>query len=524
MTTINSQAALPAMPQSNLQSKPANSASSLVTSRFTSGSSASYSSLIALLQQLIQQLQGNQYNPQHQQGTNGNDVLKGTRGDDSLYGLGGNDTLRGRQGNDRLDGGAGNDRLFGGRGNDSLNGGAGNDRLAGGRGNDSLNGAGGFDTAILRGNFDAFDIKYTPERVEGPTNDMQLRPTILYPESFELTNKRTGDVTTINSVEQFNFRDQTLSVDQLRNLVNPVQPEPLQLTSTQQENLLKLIGSSTGAEMNVTVLDTDGNKALSVGDVAVYSGGFSGGEIARRELSAADIEQVNQVSGPRAELEQARAKWNASGINDYQYTLQRTCFCVQDAVRPVDITVNNGQITNASFADSGEPLPDNLDYNRMSVNDVFQLIDDAIAGGAHSVNVTYDSQTGQPLSVGIDYIEMAVDDEVGFNLSPVQEVNNNPPIQYPEREVQGIGNRMPMGISPGETLPPPDYVVLGKVDSYPSPVQSITIDGQTTQVNNENGRYMARGLTFPNEGVVEGKLTLQDGSVVPLKIDVTFAY
>lgn len=100
-------------------------------------------------------------------GSDGNDVLDGTRFGDSLDGLAGNDKIRGRGGNDTLAGGvgddkltgqagndtllgeAGQDRLFGGDRNDKLLGGAGHDHLNGGRGRDTLNGQSGND--VLKG-------------------------------------------------------------------------------------------------------------------------------------------------------------------------------------------------------------------------------------------------------------------------------------------------------------------------------------------------------------------------------------
>ena len=75
----------------------------------------------------------------------GNDTLDGGKGNDCLFGGEGNDTLHGGKGNDWLFGGGGNDRLYGGKGNDHLYGGAGNDVLRGGRGRDTLDGGGGFD-------------------------------------------------------------------------------------------------------------------------------------------------------------------------------------------------------------------------------------------------------------------------------------------------------------------------------------------------------------------------------------------
>jgi hypothetical protein len=78
-------------------------------------------------------------------GTEGNNTLQGTCGNDEIDALGGNDVVYGGAGNDIIDGGAGNDKLYGGTGNDILYGGAGNDKLYGGTGNDILAGGAGND-------------------------------------------------------------------------------------------------------------------------------------------------------------------------------------------------------------------------------------------------------------------------------------------------------------------------------------------------------------------------------------------
>lgn len=100
-------------------------------------------------------------------GTDGKDVIAGTRWDDRIFGLAGNDTINageerdlawgglgddrihGNTGNDGIDGGWGNDTLFGDAGNDTLVGGSGNDMLDGGAGSDNLYGGQGVD--VLRG-------------------------------------------------------------------------------------------------------------------------------------------------------------------------------------------------------------------------------------------------------------------------------------------------------------------------------------------------------------------------------------
>jgi Ca2+-binding RTX toxin-like protein len=81
-------------------------------------------------------------------GSNFNDVLTGTSGDNQLHGQDGNDIIMGGSGNDFLDGGSGNDILVsGGFGHSVLDGGAGNDTLKGAGGSDMLIGGAGSDTA-----------------------------------------------------------------------------------------------------------------------------------------------------------------------------------------------------------------------------------------------------------------------------------------------------------------------------------------------------------------------------------------
>ncbi len=68
----------------------------------------------------------------------GDDVVCGGKGDDQLFGGGNEDSLFGGANNDFIDGGEGNDELIGGLGDDSLVGGLGDDTLMGGKGQDTL--------------------------------------------------------------------------------------------------------------------------------------------------------------------------------------------------------------------------------------------------------------------------------------------------------------------------------------------------------------------------------------------------
>ncbi len=78
-------------------------------------------------------------------GTEGDDTLNGTTGDDVICGLGGDDLIRGNVGFDRIYGGPGDDDLSGDADDDLIVGGDGSDRIAGGAGDDRLVGGDGSD-------------------------------------------------------------------------------------------------------------------------------------------------------------------------------------------------------------------------------------------------------------------------------------------------------------------------------------------------------------------------------------------
>lgn len=78
-------------------------------------------------------------------GGSGNDTLQGNTGNDSISGGSSNDTLYGSEGEDTLHGDSGNDVIYGGENDDDLYGDSGNDKLYGGDGNDGVYGGVGTD-------------------------------------------------------------------------------------------------------------------------------------------------------------------------------------------------------------------------------------------------------------------------------------------------------------------------------------------------------------------------------------------
>lgn len=82
-------------------------------------------------------------------GGDGNDIITGTAGDDTLYG---------DDGDDILNGGNGNDNIYGGKGHDVLNGGSGDDSFYSSDGADVYNGGSGYDVIYASRNNASIDI------------------------------------------------------------------------------------------------------------------------------------------------------------------------------------------------------------------------------------------------------------------------------------------------------------------------------------------------------------------------------
>ena len=88
----------------------------------------------------------------------GNDLLNGNGGSDTIYGGSGNDAISGGDGDDLLYGGPGDDQLFGGIGNNLLVGGPGDDTFHSEGGSDLIDGGPGTNTALFPGSRSAYTV------------------------------------------------------------------------------------------------------------------------------------------------------------------------------------------------------------------------------------------------------------------------------------------------------------------------------------------------------------------------------
>jgi hypothetical protein len=121
---------------------------------------------------------------------------------------------------------------------------------------------------------------------------------------------------------------------------------------------------------------------------------------------------------PVATVSAARARWADGSPANYRFDFQRHCFCVVEAVQPVTVEVRGGEIVSVVSRDGGQPVPDALNIEWYSIEDLFRLIDEAETGG-QEVEVEY-APEGYPTRIVIGSLaaDAGVEYQVG-NVAPL---------------------------------------------------------------------------------------------------------
>jgi hypothetical protein len=117
-------------------------------------------------------------------------------------------------------------------------------------------------------------------------------------------------------------------------------------------------------------------------------------------------------------LSRNRALWVSQDISHYRFQLQVGCFCAFMDLMPLSVEVRDGQVVSLLDA-SGRPVPAGrleMLERYAGIDKLFELVDQAISGKADEVMVFYDTTYGFPSQVSIDYIKLAVDDELGLQV------------------------------------------------------------------------------------------------------------
>ncbi len=119
------------------------------------------------------------------------------------------------------------------------------------------------------------------------------------------------------------------------------------------------------------------------------------------------------------ELNTNRQLWESSQVKSYSWNERLSCFCAGILER--DIFVINDIKDRVEYDDSGLPPEVNRDelyesiFNQSkTVEEAFDFIESLLNQDVASLLIEYDAVYGFPKVISIDYIENAIDDEIGY--------------------------------------------------------------------------------------------------------------
>jgi hypothetical protein len=121
--------------------------------------------------------------------------------------------------------------------------------------------------------------------------------------------------------------------------------------------------------------------------------------------------------GRERDLESARERWGEAGPQAYRTVVTRRSFC-GGPLGPVVVTVTGGGVSKVYQEAPAGPVPADEARWYPTVEEAFDLIQDAFDDDAYRVDVRYDPDSGAPLDIFIDRIERAVDEEIRYELTP----------------------------------------------------------------------------------------------------------
>ena len=121
-----------------------------------------------------------------------------------------------------------------------------------------------------------------------------------------------------------------------------------------------------------------------------------------------------------AQLQQHRQLWRNQNISSYRYTLRVSCFCTPEVTQPVVVEVRNNRVTSITAANTGKPV--NQEYFRQynSVPKLFNIVQNAIANKAASMQITYHRTLGYPTQINIDKDAQMADEEIYLTIENLQ--------------------------------------------------------------------------------------------------------
>jgi hypothetical protein len=122
-------------------------------------------------------------------------------------------------------------------------------------------------------------------------------------------------------------------------------------------------------------------------------------------------------SALQEDLTARRAAWENLGYSDYAFTVAVRCLCAAIVDVPTRVTVTADTISTLVVVSSGEPVPADLHRWYLTIDQLFDALQEAIDGRAEVIRVAYHPDLHYPTSAEISYSVARLAEEVGYAVS-----------------------------------------------------------------------------------------------------------
>lgn len=135
-------------------------------------------------------------------------------------------------------------------------------------------------------------------------------------------------------------------------------------------------------------------------------------------LSAVPALNWFERTGDAAAYRDARARWLAASIGDYEFSYDIACLCDDATTAPVWVQVRGGEFVRALDSANGQGLdiPEGSLLPR-TILDVFDGVSRALDNYPATFEVEYHDELGYPMVVRVDPDNNINGDETGYYLS-----------------------------------------------------------------------------------------------------------
>ena len=105
--------------------------------------------------------------------------------------------------------------------------------------------------------------------------------------------------------------------------------------------------------------------------------------------------------------------WEENKFEDYDFTLQISCFCIIEYTMPKRIEVRDNKVVSVE----GTPFEDLNDISYRTIDGFFEYIEEKRKLNPIIEEIKYDSIYGFPTYIYFDISEMIADEEIGYTLT-----------------------------------------------------------------------------------------------------------